>query len=181
MTVATPATPSIWSSAISSRRQARINSGNAIRIPVATPEDPMSCTRWICRSPVSNQPLTSPIQLKNPMPKIKAKTTAITLNHVRRVFEIATSCETSIAPPSRLGCRRHLSADRAPPLLRSCYGTYISLIQDSDARSEEDAAARSVSSKPISTWRCLGRDDHLAVEGEIGGRIDTFSEHDLSP
>jgi hypothetical protein len=33
------------------------------------------------------------------MPKIKAKTTAITLNHVRRVFEIATSCETSIAPP----------------------------------------------------------------------------------
>ena len=36
------------------------------------PDDPISCTRWICRSPPSNQPVTSPIQLKKPTPKINA-------------------------------------------------------------------------------------------------------------
>ena len=35
-----------------------------------------------------------------------------------------------------------------------------------------------VSPNPISTRRCLGRDDDLALEGEIGGCINTFGEHD---
>jgi hypothetical protein len=57
-------------------------------------------------------------------------------------------------------------------------GTYISF-HDPYGWSKDDVSTGGVCPKPISTWRHLRRNHDLAIEGEVRGGIDTFSEHNL--